>query len=147
MSPPRPPHSPADWAAYYALRYEVLRQPWGQPPGSERVPADAEAGARHALLLGPDGAALAVGCLHPHPSGAAQLRFMAVAAAGRGQGYGRAVLRYLEAEARRAGFTEVLLHARAEAVGFYARHGYAVLGPSHVLFGQLPHYLMRKALA
>ena len=46
-----PPRTPAEWAAYYHLRYAVLRQPWQQPPGSERVPADDEPGTIHALLL------------------------------------------------------------------------------------------------
>ena len=35
------PASKIDFEKYYALRYEVLRKPWGQAPGSERdAPAD-----------------------------------------------------------------------------------------------------------
>ena len=148
MSSIQAPRIPAEWAAYYALRYAVLRQPWGQPPGSERSPDDRAPGAVHALLPGPGGAALAVGCLLPLPDapGVGQLRFMAVAPAAQGQGHGAAVLHHLEGRARAAGLRELRLHARAGAVHFYERHGYAVLAPSHTLFGSIPHFLMRKLL-
>ena len=146
MSRIRAPRTCAEWAAYYHLRYAVLRQPWGQPPGSERSPDDDAPGTVHALLPGPNGAALAVGCLHRRPAGLGQLRFMAAAPAARGRGHGTAVLRYLESAARAAGLTGLVLHARAGAVGFYERGGYAVVAPSHPLFGCVPHLLMRKTL-
>ena len=150
-SPPiRAPRTPAEWDAYYALRYAVLRQPWQQPPGSERVPADAEPGTIHALLLAAASphapVAQAVGMLQPTSAHQGQVRFMAVAPAAAGTGLGRQVLTYLETQARAAGLTEVVLHARENAVGFYKKLGYAVVAPSHTLFGVIPHVLMRKAL-
>ena len=145
----QPPRTPAEWAAYYHLRYAVLRQPWQQPPGSERCPADDEPGTRHALLLAPASAApaaLAVGMLQQTDARQGQLRFMAVAPEAAGTGLGSRVVAYLEQEAQAAGFAEIVLHARETAVGFYQKHGYAVVAPSHTLFGVLPHFLMRKAL-
>lgn len=148
----RTPRTPAEWAAYYALRYAVLRQPWQQPPGSERVPADDEPGTSHALLLAETAgsvappAALAVGMLQLTGHGQGQIRFMAVAPEVAGQGAGRRVVGYLEEQARAAGLTEVVLHSREAAVGFYQKLGYAVVEPSHVLFGAIPHFLMRKQL-
>ena len=144
-----PPHTPAEWAAYYALRHAVLRQPWQQPIGSERCPADDEPGTVHALLLAAPAAApvaLAVGMLQPLDARQGQVRFMAVAPTAAGQGLGSQVLDYLEVQARAAGLAEIILHARQTAVAFYGRHGYAVVEPSHLLFGVLPHFLMRKAL-
>ncbi|GAB3876809.1 hypothetical protein GCM10028824_35270 [Hymenobacter segetis] len=145
----QPPHTPAEWAAYYALRYAVLRQPWQQPPGSERVPADDEPGTIHALLLaettGPP-AALAVGMLQPTSDEQGQIRFMAVAPEAAGQGLGQRVVAYLEAQARVVGLREIVLHSREKAVGFYEKLGYAVVEPSHLLFGEIPHFLMRKQL-
>jgi ribosomal protein S18 acetylase RimI-like enzyme len=145
-----PPRTPAEWDAYYRLRYAVLRQPWQQPPGSERVPADDEPGALHALLLADEAAAepaaLAVGMLQPTGPGQGQIRFMAVAPQAAGQGLGGQVVAYLEAEARAVGIMEVLLHSREAAVGFYEKLGYAVVEPSHLLFGVIPHFLMRKQL-
>ena len=150
-APIQPPRTPVEWAAYYALRHAVLRQPWQQPLGSERCPADAEASTAHALLLAPGRpnaapVALAVGMLQHLDAQQGQLRFMAVAAAAAGTGLGSHVVHYLEDQARTTGLRELVLHARATAVGFYERHGYAVAGPSHTLFGVLPHFLMRKQL-
>ena len=71
---------------------------------------------------------------------------MAVAPAGGRPGLGRQVMAYLEAQARAAGLTEIVLHSREAAVGFYQRLGYAVVAPSHTLFGVIPHFLMRKQL-
>lgn len=151
-TPIQAPRTPAEWAAYYALRFAVLRQPWQQPPGSERVPADDEPGTRHALLLAEsdDSAAppvaLAVGMLQPTGAHQGQIRFMAVAPEAVGTGAGRRVVAYLEAQARAIGLTEIVLHAREAAVGFYEKLGYAVVEPSHVLFGVIPHFLMRREL-
>ncbi|UOQ97657.1 GNAT family N-acetyltransferase [Hymenobacter sp. 5317J-9] len=145
-----PPRTPAEWAAYYQLRFEVLRRPWQQPLGSEHVPADDEPGTFHALLLADEEAAtptaLAVGMLQPTGAGQGQLRFMAVAPEAAGAGLGSRIVAYLEQQARAAGLREIILHSRDSAVGFYEKHGYAVVEPSHVLFGVIPHFLMRKQL-
>lgn len=146
MLPVRSPLTPADWEAYYQLRYEVLRQPWHQPPGSERAADDADPDTFHALITAPGGEALGVGRLHTAAPGQGQLRFMAVRPTTQGQGLGRALLHYLEAEARRRDLQECVLHAREQAVPFYERAGYAVVAPSHTLFGSIPHFLMRKPL-
>ena len=146
-----PPRTPAEWAAYYQLRYAVLRQPWQQPPGSEHSPADDETGTVHALVLAATDqpaapVALAVGMLQTTGAQQGQIRFMAVAPQAAGTGLGREVVAYLEAQARALGLTEMVLHARETAVGFYQRLGYAVVEPSHTLFGVLPHFLMRRQL-
>lgn len=152
-SPPLvgPPRTPADWAAYYDLRYTVLRQPWQQPRGSERCAEDELPGTVHALLLAPatDAAgprALAVGMLQLGSPKQGQIRFMAVAPQAAGRGLGSRVMDYLEQQARAAGLLEIILHSRESAVDFYKRHGYTVEAPSHTLFGTIPHFLMRKRL-
>ena len=145
----QPPRTPAEWVAYYQLRYAVLRQPWQQPLGSERVPADDEPGTIHALLLAAAPAApeaLAVGMLQLTGAGQGQIRFMAVAPEATGQGLGQRVVAYLEAQARAVGVREIVLHAREAAVGFYEKLGYVAVAPSHLLFGEIQHFLMRKEL-
>lgn len=141
------PHTPAEWAAYYRLRYEVLRQPWQQPEGSERADDDLAPDTTHALLLAPEGYAAGVGRLHPSGPAQGQVRFMAVHQAWQGQGVGRRVLEFLEAAALQQGLRELVLQAREPAVPFYQRLGYTVVAPSHVLFGSIQHFLMRKELA
>ena len=70
------PQSEAQWQAYYNLRYQVLRAPWGQAPGSERD--ELEAGSFHQMVTSADGEVLAVGRLHRLDDGRAQVRYMAV---------------------------------------------------------------------
>ncbi|WP_426493343.1 GNAT family N-acetyltransferase [Hymenobacter sp. 102] len=145
--PPISPRSAAEWTAYYQLRYAVLRQPWQQPEGSERADDDAAPTTTHALIMAPEGYAAGVGRLHPSGPAQGQVRFMAVHPAWQGRGVGRQVLAYLEAAARRQHLSELVLHARESAVPFYERQGYAVVAPSHTLFGSIPHFLMRKVLS
>ncbi|HEX8350972.1 MAG TPA: GNAT family N-acetyltransferase [Hymenobacter sp.] len=140
------PRTPAEFAAYYDLRYRVLRAPWQQPLGSERADDDERPSTMHAMLRAPDGAVVGVARLHPSGPAQAQVRYMAVEPGWQGQGIGRQLLEYLEAAARQQGLTECILHARETAVPFYTRLGYEVVAPSHTLFGSVPHFLMRKML-
>ncbi len=66
---------------------------------------------------------------------------VAVARWVRRQGYGRIVMSYLEAEARRRGFPGVILHAQVGAVPFYEALGYVKQGPVFVEVG-LDHQMM-----
>jgi len=141
------PQTPTEWAAYYQLRYEVLRQPWRQPAGSERVPEDEDPATVHALQLAPNGEAVGVAMLQSAGVGRGQVRFMAVAPAWQGRGIGRELLEYLEEAATQLGYREIVLHAREAAVPFYIRLGYVIEAPSHTLFGSIPHFLMVKQLA
>ncbi len=64
------PRSPSEWEAYFDLRWRILRQPWGQPRGSERDSEDDSA--FHLLLMDAAGKALACGRLHLTALGEAQ---------------------------------------------------------------------------
>ena len=138
------PVTETDWASCFDLRWRVLRQPWNQPRGSERDPADSSS--YHLMLKTPDGLAAAVGRLHLNSPTEAQVRFMAVDPAWRRKGLGGRVLKGLEAQARALGARKVILNAREEAVAFYLGHGYQVEGPADTLFGAVRHMRMRKRL-
>src|SRR5437660_7061150 len=129
----RSPCSSADWKTYFDLRWRVLRQPWGQPRGSERDPEDKSA--FHLLLMDAAGKALACGRLHRTAPGEAQVRYMAVAENARGCGYGSRILDALEAEARAIGARKIVLNARDKAVEFYRKRGYDIIGDAETLFG------------
>src|SRR5437868_8913026 len=73
---PRSPASPAEWDAYFDLRWRLLRHPWGQPRGSERD--SLEDSAIHLLATDDTGRALACGRLHLNSPTEAQVRYMAV---------------------------------------------------------------------
>jgi GNAT superfamily N-acetyltransferase len=137
------PRSREDFEHYFALRYAVLRKPWGQPEGSERDKE--EDSAIHAFIK-EDGRVLAVGRLQFVNDTDAQVRFMAVDPAQQGRGLGKAVLAFLEARAGEAGRGRVLLHARENAIPFYESCGYVIKEKSHLLWGEIQHWLMEKRL-
>jgi len=53
-------------------------------------------------------------------------------------------MRLMEAEAWDSGAIEIILHARENALGFYEKLGYVSVEPSHLLFGEIQHFLMKK---
>lgn len=119
-----------DWAALgaeaSALREAVFVQAQGLP--AALVWDDADAGALHAVARNRLGLPLAAARLVTVAPGIAKLGRMAASPLLRGAGAGRAVLDALLAAARARGDREVVLHAQASAIGFYARHGFAERG-------------------
>jgi len=132
----RSPNSPGEWDAYFDLRWRILRQPWGQPRGSERDSMDDSA--FHLLLLDRARKALACGRLHFNAPDEVQVRFMAVDQDMRGRGYGSRILEGLEAEAALRGAQKIVLNARDNVTEFYAKHGYAVVGEAENAFRRDP---------
>jgi predicted GNAT family N-acyltransferase len=141
----RSPCSSADWETHFDLRWRVLRQPWGQPRGSERDSEDKSA--FHLLLMDATGKALACGRLHRNAPGEAQVRYMAVVENARGCGYGSRILNALETKARRHGARKIVLNARDNAVEFYRKRGYDIIGNAETLFGVIRHVRMAKSLS
>lgn len=137
------PETPAQWQAYFQLRYQVLREPWGQPIGSERD--DLEADAFHQMIVSDSQQVLAVGRLHLLADGRAQVRYMAVSPEAQGQGLGAVVLTALERHADRVGASAIVLHARDNAFGFYRKLGYGFGDVLPPVFG-IPHQQMHKLL-
>jgi GNAT superfamily N-acetyltransferase len=138
------PASAADLAQYYRLRYEELRKPWNQPEGSERTSDDDTA--IHALLLDDAGNAAGVCRLSFASPEEGQLRFMAIRQDLQSRGLGKLLVDFLEEKARLLGARFISLQARERAVPFYERLGYTVVKKTHLLFGEIQHYEMRKEL-
>ncbi|MFD3001407.1 GNAT family N-acetyltransferase [Pontibacter toksunensis] len=138
------PATPEEFQKYYRLRYETLRQPWGQPEGSER--ADDDDTAIHAMLIDDDKEAVGVCRLHMNTPLEAQLRFMGIRKDKQGQQLGNLLMEYLEARAKALGAMTITLQARENAVNFYRRNGYEVVEETYVLFGTIQHYRMTKQL-
>ncbi len=137
----REPKSAAEWTSYYALRYRVLRQPWNQPLGSERD--DYEYDHAHFAAFH-DNEIVGVGRLDFIEPTTRQIRFMAVEPNVQSKGIGAGLMRLMEAEAWDSGAIEIILHARENALGFYEKLGYVSVEPSHLLFGEIQHFLMKK---
>ena len=142
----------ARYAAELDLRYRVLRAPLGF--SREQTLSPFEEQSLHMLAV--DGDAV-VGCVLFRPLAApaqgaqsvvvrqGRLYQMAIEPHMQRRGIGAQLVAALEAEVARRGFDEVVLHARAAAVGFYERAGYAVDGAPFIEVG-IPHVKMRKLI-
>lgn len=137
------PQTAAQWQAYYQLRWQVLRAPWQQPPGSEQD--ELEHSSFHQMLQDEQGQLAAVGRLHQLDQDTAQVRYMAVADNWQGQGAGSRMLQALEQQAVKLGVKYVVLNARDSALPFYQRHGYRVTATAPTQFG-IAHQRMQKQL-
>jgi hypothetical protein len=80
------PQTDSEWKAYYALRFNVLREPWNQPLGSE-VLAD-EDQAIHAIAVEEE-IILGVARMHESATNQGQVRCVAIATAAQGKGIGK----------------------------------------------------------
>ncbi|MHB8258938.1 MAG: GNAT family N-acetyltransferase [Bacteroidia bacterium] len=136
------PITPKEFETYYQLRYEVLRKPWNQPPGSELDETDNTS--THAFIKNND---IAIACarLLFVDDEIAQVRSMAVHPAYQQKGLGKLVLTYLEEVAQKNNRLKVILHARENALKFYEKCGYNRKEKSYLLFGEIQHYLMEKS--
>ena len=140
----RSPKTDQEWKEYYDLRYRVLREPWNQPRGSERNEGD-ETG-KH-LALFESRIIKAIARLDESGPQESQVRFVAVEFNEQGQGYGRLIMEACENIARDRGDLKMVLHAREVALDFYKRMGYKLIEKSHLLFGEIQHFLMVKDLS
>ncbi|MEY4350334.1 MAG: hypothetical protein RL078_381 [Bacteroidota bacterium] len=140
----RTPETEQEWSAYYQLRYEILRAPWGQAPGSEKT-LD-EAAHQHFAFFNDNAEILGVGRLDILDNKKAQIRFMAVAADQQGKGIGKALMDEIEAVCEANGYLQIMLHAREVALPFYKKLGYQYIEKSHLLFDEIQHHLMSKQL-
>lgn len=136
------PQSSQDWQDYYQLRWQVLRAPWQQPRGSEQDEFEQES--EHRFIKNAQGDVLGVARLHFNSSQQAQVRYMAVNKAHRGQHIGSRLLHELELLAWQQNAQELVLFARDRALDFYKRHGYEVVEKAHLMYGDIQHWKMVK---
>ena len=114
------PASPADWAAYHAIRRRVAFEP------GEAADDDPEerAEGHFPLLLSLDGVPVGTIRVDSLNDADAALRLVAIDPAWQGGGHGRVLLREAEAFAREIGCRRAVVYATPEAAGFYAAAGY-----------------------
>lgn len=135
------------WAAVgaqaQALRRAVFVEEQQIPAQLDEDGADADA--VHALVLNRFGQGVATGRLSSIGAARSKIGRMAVHAALRGSGVGRAMLNGLVEAARARGDREVMLHAQASAVPFYLRNGFSPVGPAFEEAG-IAHQEMHRVL-
>ncbi|MFL5763281.1 MAG: GNAT family N-acetyltransferase [Bacteroidia bacterium] len=126
------------------MRYEVLRKPWNQPPGSEKD--QQEETSIHIMAVDDRQNVLGVCRLQLNSPAEAQLRFMGVKENTQGLGIGKKLIAYAEEKAKSKGASRMILQAREIAVEFYKRCGYSIVEKSFLMWGEIQHYLMKKEL-
>lgn len=140
----RAPKDKVELAAYYLLRWQILRQPWHQPQGSEKD--ELESQSYHRVIVDDMDNILGVGRLHQSAQHRVQVRYMAIAEKAQGKGLGKVLLQEFEEIAAQRGASELELNARENALGFYEQCGYQKIGFSHTLYQDIDHYKMLKSL-
>lgn len=151
------PESVALWEAYVRCRVRNLYDPYGLPAScalSELDEPRDRPGVLHRLVLEGD-AVIGVARLDLDPSEVpepwsrpiAQLRYFAIDRERRGTGVGRVLLVAMERASIESGRPAIWMDARAEAVPFYARLGYADIGPGPTKWDIIPHRKMARRLA
>jgi len=105
---------------------------------------DLDERATHVVALA-DGAVIGTCRLLLLDGGECRLGRMAIESGRRREGIGRQLLAAAEAEARRAGANEIVLHAQTKAEPFYAASGYAAEG-ERFIEEDIEHIRMRKPL-
>lgn len=128
-----------DFKAYYALRYKVLREPWGHPKGTEKD--DFEPISEHFMAVNEKGEVVGVVKLHEESPTVGHVSHLAVAEAYQRQGVGRMLVEAVEARARQHGYKTIGMMTRVTTTAFFEKYGYRVkglpsphLGTAHVVW-------------
>ena len=134
---------PAGWRtshhALHALRRIVFIEEQQVPEALEWDDDDERS--RHVLALSVHGEPIGTGRLLPD----GHIGRMAVLREWRGKGVGSAILRALLDLARQDGLHLIRLNAQTHALGFYARHGFTIVGDEFIEAG-IPHREMQLRL-
>jgi len=139
----RCPLTDSDFKKYYELRWRILRKPWGQSKGSEVNERDEDA---FHIFAEKDDIVIGVGCIHEVEEGVGRVRFMGIDDDYQKQGIGKAIVKLLEEYAAKKNWNIVRLWARENAINFYLKLSYKIIGDGELLFGVIKHKIMEKEL-
>lgn len=138
------PTTPDDFKAYYALRYKVLREPWGHPKGTEKD--DYEPISEHFMVVNEKDEVVGVVKIHEKTDSVGHISHLAVAPEYQHQGIGHLLLQTVEQHARARGFHSLGLMARVTATAYFERYGFRIVGMPTPHIGTIHVVWMEKAL-
>jgi ribosomal protein S18 acetylase RimI-like enzyme len=139
------PRSKDDFRAYYALRYKVLREPWGHPKGTEKD--DFEPISEHFMAVSETGEVLGVVKLFEETDTVGHVSHLAVSESHQHQGIGHLLIQAVETRARARGFQTIGMMARVTATAFFEKYGYRVKGMPSPHIGTTHLVWMEKELS
>jgi GNAT superfamily N-acetyltransferase len=135
-------HGSSSYKKMVEIRNEILRKPLGLSFSDEELEKE-----KNDILIGCFEDDELEGCclLTIEGNGTVRLRQMAVTNILQGKGIGRVLMQFAENIARDRGFNLMTMHARSNAVGFYEKLGYKIVGDEFYEV-TIPHYMMEKEL-
>ncbi|GAB4496299.1 MAG: hypothetical protein OHK0052_05990 [Anaerolineales bacterium] len=140
------PVTKEDFKAYYALRYQILREPWGQPKGSEKD--DYEAISEHFMAVDEaTGEVVGAVKLFEKASDVGHFSHLVIARARQRQGIGRLLLAAVEARAKALGFHSLGTMTSVTATNYFEKLGYQIGGLPGSMMGTSHLVWMEKSLA
>ena len=141
----RIPTTKEEFKAYYALRYKILREPLGQPRGTEKD--DYEPISQHFMAVeDATGEIIGVVKLFKKNKETAQFSHLAVDDKFQKKGIGKMLVDFVENKSREEGYIKIGTLSRLTATKFYEKLGYAPMGITGVLFGKLQMMWLEKNL-
>ncbi len=139
----RSPRSKSEYDAMYDLRWRILREPWNQPRGSEKDDMEDKS---FLFLVKLDDRLVATARFHKNSESEGQIRYLAVEEEYRRQGIASKLLYYIEGFAIRLRISSIILNARQTAQKLFEKVGYKISKEGHLLFGEIPHFVMYKKI-
>jgi N-acetylglutamate synthase-like GNAT family acetyltransferase len=134
-----------EFKAYYALRYKILREPWGHPKGTEKD--DYEPISEHFMAVNEKGETVGVVKLYEKSDGVGYISHLAVAQEHQHKGIGHLLLKTAEEHARARGFRALGTMARSTATVYFERYGFHIAGMPAPHIGTTHLVWMEKSLA
>jgi N-acetylglutamate synthase-like GNAT family acetyltransferase len=139
------PKTRDDFKAYYALRYRVLREPFGYPKGTEKD--DYEPISEHFMAISENGEVVGVAKLYEKSEGVGHVSHLAVAPDYQHKGIGHLLLQNMEQRARKKGFKIIGTTARTTASAYFERFGFRIVGIPTPHLGTTHLVWMEKSLS
>jgi len=126
------PSNEQELKAYFHFRWQILRQPFHLPEGSEKD--EYESVAEHRMITDGKGQVIAVGRVHLNTPEEAQVKHIAVSNEMRGKGLGQMIVAALEVVAREMGVERLVTNSMDTSVEFFRSCGYELqeLGPKEL---------------
>lgn len=139
------PATRKDFKAYYALRYKVLREPWGHPKGTEKD--DYEPISEHFMAVD-DTTHEVVGVikLFEREPNVGNFSHLAIATEHQNQGIGKLLLETVEKRGREHGYKTFGTMSRVTATSYFEKRGYRVAGMPSPHLGTIHLIWMEKEL-
>jgi N-acetylglutamate synthase-like GNAT family acetyltransferase len=131
--------------AYYELRHHVLREPWGQPRGSEKD--DYEPISQHFMAIDPaNQIPVGVVKLFEKSPGVGWFSHLAVKSEFQRKGIGKQLVAVVEEAARRQGHHILGCMSRLNTTAYFEKLGFKVTGLPANYFGTTQVVWMEKTL-